>query len=52
MSTAPLASIPLSQRNIVPPKTLSPENLRRFHDMVDDYPNKRSMLMMTLRLIE
>ncbi len=34
------------------PKTLSPEYMRRFHDMVDDYPNKRSMLMMTLRLIE
>jgi len=33
-------------------KTLSAEGLRRFHDMVDDYPNKRSMLMMTLRLIE
>ncbi len=33
-------------------KTLSPERLRRFHDMVDDYPNKRSMLMMTLRLVE
>ncbi len=33
-------------------KTLSSERLRRFHDMVDDYPNKRSMLMMTLRLIE
>ena len=26
--------------------------MNRFHDMVDDYPNKRSMLMMTLRLIE
>ena len=33
-------------------KTLSPEYLQRFHDMVDDYPNKRAMLMMTLRLVE
>jgi len=33
-------------------KTLSAEYLRRFHDMVEDYPNKRSMLMMTLRLVE
>ncbi|HAO98643.1 MAG TPA: hypothetical protein DCQ83_01210 [Fibrobacteres bacterium] len=36
----------------MPVKTLSPERLKRFHDMVDDYPNKRSMLMMTLRLVE
>ena len=26
--------------------------MRLFHDRVDDYPNKRSMLMMTLRLVE
>ncbi len=32
--------------------SLSPEYLKRFHDMVDDYPTKRSMLMMTLRLVE
>ncbi|HLU69758.1 MAG TPA: NAD(P)H-dependent oxidoreductase subunit E [Fibrobacteria bacterium] len=33
-------------------KTLSPERLRQFHDWADEYPNKRSMLMMTLRLVE
>lgn len=33
-------------------KTLSQEALKRFHDWVDEYPNKRSMLMMVLRLIE
>lgn len=36
----------------MPAKTLSAERLSRFHDMVEDYPTKRSMLMMTLRLIE
>ena len=36
----------------MPVKTLSTANLQRFHDMVEDYPTKRSMLMMTLRLIE
>ncbi len=34
------------------PRTLSPERLRQFHDWVDEYPNKRSMLMMVLRLVE
>jgi len=33
-------------------KTLSSAALQRFHDMVEDYPTKRSMLMMTLRLVE
>lgn len=33
-------------------KTLSPERMRQFHDWADEYPNKRSMLMMTLRLVE
>lgn len=33
-------------------KTLSPERMRQFHDWVDEYPNRRSMLMMTLRLVE
>lgn len=35
-----------------PVKTLSDKALRQFHDWVDEYPNKRSMLMMVLRLIE
>jgi NADH-quinone oxidoreductase subunit E len=34
------------------PRTLSPERMRQFHDWADEYPNKRSMLMMTLRLVE
>jgi NADH-quinone oxidoreductase subunit E len=33
-------------------KSLSPERMRQFHDWADEYPNKRSMLMMTLRLVE
>ena len=33
-------------------KTLSPEGMKQFHDWVDEYPNKRSMLMMVLRLVE
>jgi NADH-quinone oxidoreductase subunit E len=33
-------------------KTLSHERMRQFHDWADEYPNKRSMLMMTLRLVE
>lgn len=33
-------------------RTLSEAGLRRFHDWVDEYPNKRSMLMMVLRLVE
>ncbi|MCD6025348.1 MAG: nuoE [Fibrobacteria bacterium] len=36
----------------MPAKTLSSEALRQFHDWVDEYPNKRSMLMMVLRLVE
>ena len=35
-----------------PVKTLSDAGMRRFHDWVDEYPNKRSMLMMVLRLVE
>ena len=33
-------------------KSLSPEGMKQFHDWVDEYPNKRSMLMMVLRLVE
>jgi NADH-quinone oxidoreductase subunit E len=33
-------------------KTLSPQGMQQFHDWVDEYPNKRSMLMMVLRLVE
>jgi NADH-quinone oxidoreductase subunit E len=33
-------------------KTLSIEGMKQFHDWVDEYPNKRSMLMMVLRLVE
>lgn len=36
----------------MPAKTLSPAAMRQFHDWVDEYPNKRSMLMMVLRLVE
>lgn len=32
--------------------SLSQERMARFHDMVDEYPNRRSMLMMVLRLVE
>jgi NADH-quinone oxidoreductase subunit E len=33
-------------------KTLSVEGMKQYHDWVDEYPNKRSMLMMVLRLVE
>jgi NADH:ubiquinone oxidoreductase subunit E len=31
---------------------LSVEGMKQYHDWVDEYPNKRSMLMMVLRLVE
>jgi NADH-quinone oxidoreductase subunit E len=34
------------------PRALSVEGMKQFHDWVDEYPNKRSMLMMVLRLVE
>jgi NADH:ubiquinone oxidoreductase subunit E len=33
-------------------KTLSVNGMKQYHDWVDEYPNKRSMLMMVLRLVE
>jgi NADH-quinone oxidoreductase subunit E len=33
-------------------KEFSPERMRRFHDYAEEYPNKRSALMMVLRLAE
>ena len=33
-------------------KELSPERMRLFHDYAEEYPNKRSALMMVLRLAE
>ncbi len=33
-------------------KELSPERMRQFHDYAEEYPNKRSALMMVLRLAE
>ena len=31
---------------------LSPERMAKFHEYAEEYPNKRSALMMTLRLAE
>ncbi len=33
-------------------RELSPERMRQFHDYAEEYPNKRSALMMVLRLAE
>jgi len=33
-------------------RELSPERMAKFHDYAEEYPNKRSALMMTLRLAE
>jgi len=33
-------------------RTLSPERMARFQEMVEEYPNKRSTLMMVIRLVE
>ena len=33
-------------------RELSPDRMRQFHDYAEEYPNKRSALMMVLRLAE
>jgi NADH-quinone oxidoreductase subunit E len=47
-----MSSLPNAQSGTVRRKEFSPERMVRFHEYAEEYPNKRSALMMVLRLAE